>query len=190
MGPASSWAENAWSTSGVSDANSRRGGLDTRDRGRPQGRQDFANSVSDFRHLPWLPRGSTRSPGSTTTSSRPYAYLPTSPPADHRSRTRSSRMASRLEPATSGFDPGQDLHQPDHQRDPAITADNNGHALPSPTHHPGGPGRGIRRDLAADPVLRLPIPERLVRSYSGQAGPTAHLPAGARSPERIQRSHE
>ena len=96
------------------------------------------------------------------------------------------------EPATVGTDPGQDLHQPDHQL--GRSGDHCRQQRPRPaltTHHPGGPLRGIRCDPAADPVLRLPIPERLVVLLRPGRPDRVLPPAGEPDrPERIQRSDE
>ena len=145
--------------------------------GDSQGRQDFANKVSDFSVTADGFQGFDSTTGvSDTSNGRAYAYLPvaaggTSFPYQIRFDGHTGR-----EPAALGRDVGQDLHQPDHQLGrPRDHQGQQRRATAVPPHRPGGPVRGLGCDPAADELLLHRIPKHL-GPFAGQSGPTEYFP--------------
>ena len=174
-GSGSSWAENAvnqW----VSDVNSEGVQVVYNPDGDAQGRQDFANSVSDFAVTSDGYQGVDPVTGVDDTSSRPYAYLPiaaggTSFPYQikfdgqqvENLRLSGLTLAKIFTNQITNWD------------DPAITADNNGHALPSLPITPvvQAEGSGATQQLTSYFASEFP---GVWSSYAGQAGPTEYFP--------------
>ncbi|MGZ4487785.1 MAG: substrate-binding domain-containing protein [Nocardioides sp.] len=105
--------------------------------GSSQGRKDFANYVTDFgiSEIPY--QGVDPVSGQSDTSSRPYAYLPIV--AGGTAFTYHVEVGGKL--VTTLRLSGETIariftNKITNWNDPAITRDNNGHALPSLTIHP------------------------------------------------------
>jgi len=175
-GSGSSWAENAvnqW----VQDVNSEGIEVVYSPDGDAQGRQDFANGVSDFSVTSDGYQGRDPVTGvSDTSDGRPYVYLPiaaggTSFPYQIRfdgQQVENLRLS------------GQTLakiftNQITNWDDPAITKDNNGHALPSLPITPvvQSEGSGATEQLTNYFATEFPS---IWQSYSGQSGPTEYFP--------------
>ena len=175
-GSGSSWAENAvnqW----VADVNSEGIQVVYNPDGDAQGRQDFANGVSDFSVTSDGYQGRDPVTGvSDTSDGRPYVYLPiaaggTSFPYQIRfdgQQVENLRLS------------GQTLakiftNQITNWDDPAITKDNNGHALPSLPITPvvQSEGSGATEQLTNYFATEFPS---IWQSYSGQSGPTEYFP--------------
>jgi ABC-type phosphate transport system substrate-binding protein len=174
-GSGSSWAENAvnqW----VSDVNSEGVQVVYNPDGDAQGRQDFANSVSDFSVTSDGYQGVDPVTGVNDTSSRPYAYLPiaaggTSFPYQIK---LDGQQVENLR--LSGLTLAKIFtNQITNWDDPAITADNNGHALPSLPITPvvQAEGSGATQQLTQYFASQYPS---VWSSYSGQSGPTEYFP--------------
>ena len=175
-GSGSSWAENAvnqW----VADVNSEGIQVVYNPDGDAQGRQDFANGVSDFSVTSDGYQGKDPVTGvSDTSNGRPYVYLPiaaggTSFPYQIKydgQQVENLRLS------------GQTLakiftNQITNWDDPEITKDNNGHALPSLPITPvvQSEGSGATQQLTSYFATEFPS---IWQAYSGQATPTEYFP--------------
>jgi ABC-type phosphate transport system substrate-binding protein len=175
-GSGSSWAENAvnqW----VSDVHSQGVEVVYSPDGDSQGRQDYANKVSDFAVTSDGYQGVDPVTGvSDTSGGRPYAYLPiaaggTSFPYQIRYdgqqvenlRLSGLTLAKIFTNVITNWD------------DPEITQDNNGHALPSLPITPvvQSEGSGATNQLTSYFATEYPS---LWKAFSGQSGPTEYFP--------------
>jgi phosphate transport system substrate-binding protein len=175
-GSGSSWAENAvnqW----VSDVNAQGVQVTYNPDGDAQGRQDFANHVSDFAVTSDGYQGYDAATGIDDTSEgRPYAYLPiaaggTSFPYQikfdgkqvENLRLSGETLAKIFTNVITNWD------------DPEITADNNGQALPSLPIVPvvQSEGSGATNQLTSYFASQYPS---LWQAFSGQSGPTEYFP--------------
>ena len=183
-GSGSSWAANAinqW----VADVYTEGVQVSFNPDGDAQGRQDFANKVSDFAVTADGFQGFDPTTGSLGHVRRPPLRLPAGRgrwhlvplPDQVRRHSRSRTCASRARPwprssptrSPTGTTP----------RSPRTTTVSQ---LPSHPDHPGGPVRGLGRHAAADRLLRHRVPEHL-DSFAGQSGRPNTSPAKAtRSP--------
>ena len=143
-GSGSSWAANAINT-WVSDVSSNGLKVGFTSLGSAQGRTDFANGTTDFGVSDIGYQGTDPASGSVDKSSRPYAYLPIV--AGGTSFPYQVRVAGKLLTTLrlSGTTIAKIFtNQITNWNDPAITADNNGAALPSlpiiPVVHSEGSG--------------------------------------------------
>jgi ABC-type phosphate transport system substrate-binding protein len=175
-GSGSSWAENAvnqW----VADVHSEGIEVVYNPDGDAQGRQDFANAVSDFSVTSDGYQGKDPVTGvSDTSQGRPYVYLPiaaggTSFPYQIRydgQQVENLRLSG--ETLAKIF-----TNQITNWDDPAITKDNNGHALPSLPITPvvQSEGSGATEQLTSYFATEFPS---LWQSYSGQSSPTEYFP--------------
>ena len=176
-GSGSSWAANAvnqW----VADVASQGIQVVYTPDGDAQGRQDFANRTSDFAVTSIGYQGVDPVTGVNDTSQgRPYAYLPiaaggTSFPYQIRYDGKQVRNL-RL----SGETIAKIFTEPDHQL--GRPGDHQGQQRPCAAvapDHAGRAVRGLRRDRAADPVLRHRVPEHLA-AYSRAQEDDRVLPA-------------
>jgi phosphate transport system substrate-binding protein len=175
-GSGSSWAENAvnqW----VADVHSEGIEVVYNPDGDAQGRQDFANDVSDFSVTADGYQGKDPVTGvSDTSQGRPYAYLPiaaggTSFPYQIRydgQQVENLRLSG--ETLAKIF-----TNQITNWDDSEITKDNNGHALPSLPITPvvQSEGSGATEQLTNYFATEFPS---IWQSYSGQSGPTEYFP--------------
>ena len=175
-GSGSSWAENAvnqW----VADVNSEGIQVVYNPDGDAQGRQDFANRVSDFSVTSDGYQGVDPVTGvSDTSQGRPYAYLPiaaggTSFPYQIKfdgQQVENLRLSG--ETLAKIF-----TNQITNWDDPEITSDNHGHALPSLPIIPvvQSEGSGATEQLTSYFASQFP---NIWQPFAGQAGPTEYFP--------------
>jgi ABC-type phosphate transport system substrate-binding protein len=175
-GSGSSWAENAvnqW----VADVNSEGIEVVYNPDGDAQGRQDFANDVSDFAVTSDGYQGKDPVTGvSDTSQGRPYVYLPiaaggTSFPYQIKydgQQVENLRLSG--ETLAKIF-----TNQITNWDDPEITKDNNGHALPSLPITPvvQSEGSGATEQLTDYFATEFP---NIWQPYAGQSGPTEYFP--------------
>ena len=175
-GSGSSWAENAvnqW----VSDVHAQGVEVVYSPDGDSQGRQDFANKVSDFAVTSDGYQGLDPVTGvSDTSQGRPYAYLPiaaggTSFPYQIRfdgQQVENLRLSGLT--LVKIF-----TNQITNWDDPAITKDNNGHALPSLPITPvvQSEGSGATNQLTSYFATEFPS---IWKAFSGISGPTEYFP--------------
>jgi len=175
-GSGSSWAENAvnqW----VADVNSEGIQVVYNPDGDAQGRQDFANKVSDFSVTSDGYQGVDPVTGvSDTSQGRPYAYLPiaaggTSFPYQIKfdgEQVENLRLSG--ETLAKIF-----TNQITNWNDPEITSDNNGHALPSLPIIPvvQSEGSGATEQLTSYFASQYPS---IWQAFAGQAGGTEYFP--------------
>ena len=175
-GSGSSWAENAvnqW----VADVNSEGIEVVYNPDGDAQGRQDFANDVSDFAVTSDGYQGKDPVTGvSDTSQGRPYVYLPiaaggTSFPYQIKydgQQVENLRLSG--ETLAKIF-----TNQITNWDDPEITKDNNGHALPSLPITPvvQSEGSGATEQLTDYFATEFPS---IWQPYAGQSGPTEYFP--------------
>jgi ABC-type phosphate transport system substrate-binding protein len=175
-GSGSSWAENAvnqW----VADVNSEGIQVVYNPDGDAQGRQDFANKVSDFSVTSDGYQGVDPVTGvSDTSDGRPYAYLPiaaggTSFPYQIKfdgQQVENLRLSG--ETLAKIF-----TNQITNWDDPEVTKDNNGHALPSLPIIPvvQSEGSGATEQLTSYFASQFPS---IWQPYAGQKGPTEYFP--------------
>jgi ABC-type phosphate transport system substrate-binding protein len=175
-GSGSSWAENAVNQWVADVASSGVQVVYTPD-GDAQGRQDFANRTSDFAVTADGYQGTDPVTGvSDTSQGRPYAYLPiaaggTSFPYQIRydgQQVENLRLSG--ETLVKIF-----TNQITNWDDPEITADNNGHALPSLPITPvvQSEGSGSTNQLTSYFNAEYP---NIWQPFAGQAGPTEYFP--------------
>ena len=188
-GSGSSWAANAvnqW----VADVASEGIQVVYTPDGDAQGRQDFATRTSDFSVTSIGYQGVDPVTGVNDTSQgRPYAYLPiaaggTSFPYQIRydgKQVRNLRLSG--ETLAKIF-----TNQITNWDDPEITADNNGHALPSLPITPVVQSEGSGATAQLTQLLRDRVPEHL-EGLLGIDGDDRVLPAPGRPdrPERVER---
>jgi len=175
-GSGSSWAENAvnqW----VADVASEGIQVVYTPDGDAQGRQDYANRTSDFAVTADGYQGVDPVTGvSDTSQGRPYAYLPiaaggTSFPYQIRydgQQVENLRLSG--ETLAKIF-----TNQITNWDDPEITADNNGHALPSLPITPvvQSEGSGATQQLTSYFNAEYPS---IWQPFAGQSGPTEYFP--------------
>jgi ABC-type phosphate transport system substrate-binding protein len=175
-GSGSSWAENAvnqW----VSDVHAQGVEVVYSPDGDSQGRQDFANKVSDFSVTSDGYQGRDPVTGvSDTSQGRPYAYLPiaaggTSFPYQIRfdgQQVENLRLSGLT--LVKIF-----TNQITNWDDPAITKDNNGLALPSLPITPvvQSEGSGATNQLTSYFATEFPS---IWKAFSGISGPTEYFP--------------
>jgi len=176
QGSGSSWSENAvnqW----VADVGSQGIQVIYTPDGDAQGRQDFANKVSDFAVTSEGYQGVDPVTGvSDTSQGRPYAYLPiasggTSFPYQIRldgEQVENLRLSG--ETLAKIF-----TNQITNWDNPEITADNNGHALPSLPITPvvQSEGSGATEQLTNYFATEYPS---IWQPFAGQSGPTEYFP--------------
>ena len=176
QGSGSSWAENAVNQWVADVASSGIQVVYTPD-GDSQGRQDFANRTSDFSVTADGYQGTDPVTGVADTSQgRPYAYLPiaaggTAFPYQIRydgQQVENLRLSG--ETLAKIF-----TNQITNWDDPEITADNNGHALPSLPITPvvQSEGSGATNQLTSYFNAEYP---KIWQPFAGQSGPTEYFP--------------
>jgi phosphate transport system substrate-binding protein len=177
QGSGSSWAYNAIST-WISDVTQQGLQVVFTPSGSAQGRQDYANGVTDFGVSDIGYQGQNPVTGQSDTSSRPYAYLPivggaTTFPynitvAGHRVenvRLSGLSLAKIFTDVITNWD------------DPEITADNNGHALPSIPIIPVVHSEGAGSTFQFTDWINTEYPA-LWKAFSGYSFPVEFWPTG------------
>ena len=177
QGSGSSWAANAvnqW----IADVHANGLQVVFTSNGSAQGRKDFANKITDFAVSDIGFQGTDPATGQDDTSKgRGYAYLPivaggTALPYHIEvggQLVRNLRLSGQT--IAKIF-----TQQITNWNDPAITADNNGHALPSIPIIPVSALGRLRVDLPVHPLPRQAVPEHLGAVRVG-LGATEYFPA-------------
>lgn len=148
--------------------------------GSSQGRKDFANSVTDFAisEIPY--QGKDESGQADTSNGRAYAYLPIV--AGGTAFTYQVKVGGKLVKSlrlSGATIAGIFTNKITNWNDPAITSDNNGHALPSLPITPVVRSDGSGTTAQFTRYLDTMFPAQW-RAYAGHSGLTSYYPKKGR----------